>query len=245
LNPRGIDGRSAEDVRKAALGRENFYAFLSRLYAREVDEEMLKTIIATQPTINFLASSQETQEFEKGNAILQEFVSHAKTLKGKEIRNLITDLRVEYAAMFLAVGKPLKFKGPLLTSESAYLGDHGASYYDKPFDVVKDTYSSAGFEKRKDFLEPEDHVAIELEYMANLSRQTYVSLDERKPDSASGYLKLQKEFLRDHLLRWVPKLCEGMKDLAESKLYQSLAFLTEGFILMDEQVVDELTKALR
>jgi hypothetical protein len=35
-----------------------------------------------------------------------------------------------------------------------------------------------------------------------------------------------------------------MKDLAESKLYKSLAYLTKGFISMDGQVVDELVRIL-
>ena len=241
MGPVGIGVLSVDDVRTVNLSRQRLYAFLSRLFAKEVDEEALNTIVTTQPTIHSLASSQETEELKDGSRLLQDFIGQAGVLKGKE--DLIRDLRAEYAALFLAVGKPYKAKERLLTSESAYLGKH-RMYYDKPFSEVRHTYGESGFEKNKDFLEPEDHIAVELDFMVNLRRRTHLSLDAEKVESALRYLKLQKEFLTDHMVKWVPDLCESMKDAAESELYRSLAHLTNGFILMEEQVVDELTKTL-
>lgn len=250
-----MDALSVEDVRAVNFGREKIYAFLSRIFAKEVDGETLNTIIAVQPTIGLLASSHETEELNEGSRLLQDFISQVKALKGKEKEDLIRDLRTEYATLFLAVGvmwSPRRMKKKhLLVCESAYpaqvsdmLEHKHEIYYGRPFRLVKDAYSRSGFEKRKDFLEPEDHVAVELDFMANLCRQTHLSLDEKNLERASRYLKLQKEFLRDHLLRWVPTLCEDMKDAGESKLYQALAYLTKGFISMEEQLVEELVKIL-
>jgi anaerobic sulfite reductase subunit A len=248
-NKMGLTGMSVlafDDVKTVNFSRERLYAFLSGLFAKEVDEEELEAIIAAQPTMTSLASSLETQEMGDGSKLLQDFVDQVKLLKNGEKKGLITDLRAEYAALFLAVGMPYRGKARhkgLLTCESAYLGKHGM-YYDKPFSEVKDEYSKSGFEKRKDFLEPEDHIAIELDFMANLCRQTHLFLDQKNTQNALRYLKLQKEFLRDHLTRWVPDLCESMNEAAESKLYKSLAHLTNGFISMEEQVVEELAKTL-
>jgi anaerobic sulfite reductase subunit A len=227
-----------QDVWKVSRGRENFYAFLSRLFGKEVDEEALKMIIASQPTVDFLASSQQTKELKDGNRLLRNFVDQAKSLNAREKQDLLTGLAAEYADLFLG----LRSK-PVLVCESAYLGEY-RMYYGKPFSQVKDLYGRSGFEKRKNFLEPEDHVAVELDFMANLCRQTHLSLDEKNVQNAVHYLAMQKEFLMDHVLRWVPDLCETLKKTAESSLYKSLASLTSGFISMEAGVVDELAKTL-
>ena len=227
-----------QDVGKVSRGRESVYAFLSRLLGKEVDEEALEMIIAAQPTVDLLASSQQTEELKEGNRLLRDFVDQAKSLKGKEKQDLLTGLAAQYADLFLG----LRSK-PLLVCESAYLGQW-RMYYGKPFWQVKDLYSRSGFEKRKNFLEPEDHVAVELDFMANLCRQTHLSLDEKNVENAVRYLALQKEFLMDHVVKWVPDLCEALKKTAESSLYKSLASLTSGFISMEAGVVDELAKTL-
>ena len=240
----GVGALSVEDVRTVNVSRERFYAFLSRLFAKEVDEEALNTIVTAQPTIHSLASSQEAEELKDGSRLLQDFIGQAGVLKGKEKQDWITDLRAEYAALFLAVGMPYKGKERLLTCESAYLGKHH-TYYDRPFFLVKDAYKRSGFEKRKDYLEPEDHIAVELDYMANLCKQSQLSLEENNLEDTSRYLNLQKDFLRDHLLKWVPDLCKSLKETADSKLYKSLAYLTNGFISMEGEVVDELAETLQ
>lgn len=229
---------SVDDVKTANLSRERLYAFLSRIFANEIDEELLRTIIAVQPTIDLLASSQQTEDFREGSTHLTDFVRQARALEGRERDELFTDLAVEYAGMLLAAGK-----NHLLTSESAYLGGHHL-YYDKPYAQVKNLYRRSHVEKRQDFLEPEDHIAVELDFMANLCKEMDSLLGQKSVEGALQNLKLQKEFLRDHLVKWVPDLCESMKKAAESKLYKSVAELTKGFISMEVQVVDELTSSL-
>lgn len=105
-------------------------------------------------------------------------------------------------------------------------------------------YQRSGFEKRKDYLEPEDHIAVELDYMANLCKQTHSSLEEKNLGEALRYVYLQRGFLTSHLRRWVPELCESLKDAAGSKLYKSLAYLTNGFISMEDEFVNELANTL-
>jgi anaerobic sulfite reductase subunit A len=245
-NETGLTGKNAlslEDLRMVNLSREKLYAFLSRLFAKEVDAETLTTITAVQPAIDLLASSQETREFEDGSRLLQEFIAETKALPSEGREGLIKDLRAEFAGLFLAVGFPYRRKEHLLTCESAFSGKY-RTYYDRPYLQVRNLYRRSGFEKRKDFLEPEDHIAVELDYMANLCKQTHLSLEDENFEDASRYLQLQKGFLRDHLLKWVPQLCKSLKEGTESKLYKSLAHLTNGFTSMEEQVVDELGRAL-
>lgn len=228
------------DVGKMNRGRENFYAFISRLFAKELDEESLKMITAAQKTVDFLASSQQTQELKEGSNLLREFVDQTKALEGTVKQDLLTGLAVEYADLFLGVQGRTE---PLLICESAYLGKF-RMYHGRPLSQVRYMYRMSGFEKREDFHEPEDHIAVELDFMANLCKQTHLSLEEDNLEDALRYLKVQKEFLRDHLLKWVTDLCENLKMQAQSKLYKSLAYITNGFTSMEAQVVDEFAKTL-
>jgi TorA maturation chaperone TorD len=63
-------------------------------------------------------------------------------------------------------------------------------------------------------------------------------------EGACRYLNLQKNFLKNHLLKWVPDLCKSLKETADSKLYKSLAYLTNGLVSMEAEVVEEFTKTL-
>jgi TorA maturation chaperone TorD len=81
--------------------------------------------------------------------------------------------------------------------------------------------------------------------MASPCDWTAQSLHKNDFASAIACLSLQKEFLRDHILRWVPQLCERLKQKTKSDFYGSLIYLTRGFVEMDCGMPDCLTAALR
>jgi TorA maturation chaperone TorD len=63
-----------------------------------------------------------------------------------------------------------------------------------------------------------------------------------------GYVKLQKEFLGDHLLRWVGKFSERLKkntQRGETDFYYALAMLLESFITMDDKTLDHIDAELK
>jgi TorA maturation chaperone TorD len=107
-----------------------------------------------------------------------------------------------------------------------------------------EAYRSLGFEKEKGFPDPEDHIAVEFEFMATLCRWTSKTLEKEDVENALAYFNLQREFLRDHIMRWVPQLCEKLRDAATSSYYKGLADLTDGFITLDNQIPDHLSEIL-
>jgi TorA-specific chaperone len=141
--------------------------------------------------------------------------------------------------MFLSVGPK-----PVHLIESVHLGkDH--LLYEEPYHEIMEAYRSLGFEKEKGFLEPEDHISVEFDFMAALCRWTSKTLESNDIKNAIAYLSLQKEFLRDHLIRWVPGLCKQIEDAATSNLYKSVAQVTSGFIELDNEIPDHLTAILK
>ena len=217
------------------MRRADFYRFLARAFKKEVDVAFLYIATAFQPTVTFLSSWQSKGELADGARRLETLVSEIKSVKTNQQRDaLLTNLAVEYASMFLSVGKT-----PVYLSESANTtADHvnyGESYFQ-----VKDAYNSLGFEKSKDYLEPDDHISVELDFMAELCLWTRASLEKNDFEYAARYLKLQKEFLDDHLGKWHLKVCEGIRGTTSSTFYLALANLTSGFLNLELSLVPHL-----
>lgn len=224
---------------KVNITRGMMYTFLSRVFKVEVDERFLESLTSIEPIIRHLSESYEDKELREGNRLLNEFIEHTNGLKGAERKALLTDLAVEYANLFLGVGV-----NPVHLVESVYLGkDH--LLFEEPYHQVLEAYRSLGFEKEKGFTEPDDHVAIEFEFMANLCRWTTKTLEKRDVSNAIAYLNLQREFLTDHVMKWVPDLCAKLKGAATSSLYRAAAHLTNGFITLDTEIPNHLTALLK
>ena len=228
-----------EEQRSINLAREGLYSFLARSFKFEVDNEFLTMIVAVQPVLERLASAQGGIELKKASDLLSALGSKAATLEGSERKNLLTDLAIEFSALFVNPGQQVGRKR-VMPWESAYFTSP-PRMFGPPFHEVVEAYRLAGFEKPKEYKEPEDHIALELEFMAHLARLTTASIDNTKPEFGVGYLKLQKEFLTDHLLRWVGKFSKEVMENSvkrEIDFYYALAMMLESYIKLDDQTVD-------
>jgi anaerobic sulfite reductase subunit A len=243
LKPPSESDRSEEtsvaEAEKANNTRAAMYRFLSRAFKVEIDEGFLDGMHVILPTIRSLGDSRSSKELEQGSKELHEFAEHIKGLDDEQKKKLLQDLAVEYANLFLGVG--LKH---VYLVESVYLGkDH--LLYEAPYHEVLEAYRSLSFAKAKDFPEPEDHIAVELDFMSNLCNWTSQTIQKRDVEKALAYLNLQNEFLRDHILRWVPDLCNKLDEAASANFYKALAHVTLGFVTLDNEIPDHMTEVLK
>jgi len=219
------------DVVKVNEVRLKLYLFLSRAFSREVDRDFLQSILDIQPALDYFAVHFEVDETRHGSYLLKDFAFKVKhSTDGK----IISDLASAYAKLFLCVG--LK---PVYLCESAYANKEHLLYRQPYFEVVK-KYQELGFEKRTDFREPEDHISIEIDFMVNLCQLTISSLKEADVKTALKYLNHQKDFLEEHLTRWVPSLSRSLMKASNSEFYTAIAYLLLGFIKIDVKLVDLL-----
>lgn len=78
-----------------------------------------------------------------------------------------------------------------------------------------------------------DHVAIELEFMYFLIFKEIEQTINHSLEKAIHYQTKQREFLDNHLGRWVFTFADGIIDNAETNFYKSLALFTKRFIRDD------------
>ena len=193
-----------------------------------------------------MASAQGGTEFKKASELLLTVSSKAAVLEGKERKKLLTDLAIEYASLFVNPGQQVG-RQRVLPWESGYF-TNPPQMYGPPYHEVIAAFRMVGFEKPKEYTEAEDHIALELEFMAHLARLTTASIENGNVDFALGYLKLQKEFLKDHLLRWVGKFSEKLMQNSEKRevdFYFALGMMLESFIKLDDQTVDLISAELK
>jgi TorA maturation chaperone TorD len=147
---------------------------------------------------------------------------------------VLGDLARHYAFLFLGVGSE-----NVALCESAYRNDRGLLFQNAYFDILE-KYKEVGLGKREDFSEPEDHLSLELAYMAHLSHRTISSIQTGKEEEMKKYYQYQKNFLKDHLLLWIPQFARSLSEISPSKFYEALTCLLEGYIKMDFEFLDSL-----
>jgi anaerobic sulfite reductase subunit A len=106
-------------------------------------------------------------------------------------------------------------------------------------DVLK-VYRSMGVDKASGFAEPEDHIAMELQFMNHMCEKTNTALEDEKLADAKTCLEVQRDFLDEHLGKWVPKLAADILKSARGDFYKAVAKITKGYVEMDKKVVAEL-----
>jgi len=111
-------------------------------------------------------------------------------------------------------------------------------------DEVLAIYREEGLDRSDDFKEPEDHIAIEFEFMGYLCQKALESLDADETEAAKGSLQKQKEFLDKHLLVWVPQFCKDVQKSARTDFYKAIAQITEEHLSYESDAIAELMEAI-
>jgi len=97
-----------------------------------------------------------------------------------------------------------------------------------------------GLDKVGKFAEPEDHIALELQFMTHLCEKTSTAIKDGDLSDAKKYLEVQRDFLNEHLGKWVPELTADILKSAKREFYKAVAKITRGYIEMDKKVILEL-----
>lgn len=196
-----------------AEARELTYSFLSHLFLEEVTEEFLARLAEEPPQLE-----GELRRFAAG-------------LPAADLAAVRTEAAAQFAALLLNMSA-----NPVHPYESVYTSAENL-LMQRSRDEVLAAYRQAGFERSGDLNVPEDHVAIELEFMARLCRKEADALRAGDEAAAQAARDLQRDFLRDHVLAWVPQLCDDLEKRAQPGLYRGLAETTSQFLSFER---DEL-----
>jgi TorA maturation chaperone TorD len=217
-----VDSERMEILR----ARENIYSFLSRIYRSEVSSEFLQ---------NLYSGLAHREDLDDGYALLQKFIDSAR---GSDPHILVNQLAVEYARLFLNAGDPPH----VFPYESVYTSAYGLLMQEARDQVLK-AYRMEGLDRDADFKEPEDHIAIELEFMAHLCRNAAEALEGGDIGKAHACIAKQRDFLETHLLKWIPRFCDELEPITRSDFYRAVAQITRHLLAVELETIDEIAGA--
>ena len=83
--------------------------------------------------------------------------------------------------------------------------------------------------KAESWHESEDHIALELDFMATFAMHAARALRKGGFDEAENPPETQQSFLADHLAPWVPVMCKGMRKFAKTKFTRDFHSLLRAF----------------
>jgi len=205
--------------------RQAMYRFLARAYRKEVDPELLREI----SQLDF-STDTGVPEIDQGFQMLAHAVRQVN-------ETTLTDWAADYARTFLGAGP--KQAGGAFPYESVYTSPRGLLMQEAR-DQVVDLYRQEGVQRSADFHESEDHLALELEFVAHLCEKTVRALEAQDEDALSRHLQSQRVFLEQHLLAWVPRLCADVAHIATTEFYQAISLITAGYLVIDRDMIDDL-----
>lgn len=193
--------------------RANFYAFLSRMFVEEPPYELAEDIASGK--FHFPQTTSNNCDFSEGLSLFEKFA------KGN---NDAADIHEKLCREFTRL-----FVGPvpaIFPYESTFID---GSMMGKSLLKVKEEYRKAELLRAQEYHEPEDHIAMELGFMSNLCM-----------NGASGSLRMQGDFLKDHLSKWVPALCDELCEKSTNDFYRGIGKITKGFLVSEHELLDEL-----
>lgn len=205
--------------------RENMYGLLSRLYRVEVDPELYGNLCgAAFPTGT-------------GNDDVDAGYRLVATYCATQHDDPLLDLARDYARVFIGHGN--NSYAAAYPFESVYTSEKRLLMQEARDEILQ-IYAQGGLQVGPDWHDPEDHIALELEYMQIAARRTREALLERDDRRALELLDDQRRFLLRHLVSWTPMLVNDMRRLAQTDLYQGLALLTKGLLAEDRRFLDSV-----
>jgi putative dimethyl sulfoxide reductase chaperone len=206
-------------------GRIGFYDLLSRMFLVEIDQPLLDNLRQADFVVTV-----DNADLNEGYALWCEFQKRVD-------EGTLVNLAVDYVRAFIGTGRD--GDGAAYPYESIYTSPEHLIMQDSRDEVLA-LYRSEGMGKDDSFTEPEDHVALELSFMAHLNRRALELFESGSEREGIDYLNKQKAFLDGHLLNWVPAFCDNIAKFAQEPLYLGLAKVTRGFLAVDKAVLDDL-----
>ena len=209
----------SEERRHTMIQRANCYTLLADLYHCRPNEPALERFKAG------IASLQTSDE-----ALNRAAGELARALGVAPVAQLLKPLSDDYAKVFLGAG--------FFTTDAAYPIESvyttpGRLVMQEAWEAVCTTYADAGFECRPGEELHEDHLAVELDFLAAVAERAARALERDDENGWRDELVLSAVFLRAHPLVWIDDFVADVERCAKSDFIKALAHFTAELLKAD------------
>lgn len=218
-----IEGISMEETAALMESRAHVYQVLSRCFKEEVDA-------------TFAAELAEGFRFEGPAPVQQPLLAMQEALRGAD-EGALEQMAVDFDRIFFGMG-PLTARHAF-PYESVYTSER-AIMMQQAYSQVVAAYREQRLAKDPSFKEPEDHIAVELAFMATLAQRCAMFLQQGQEEAAVQTAAQQLAFLQGHLLNWTDRFSADLKTAAGEGFYFHLAQFAQLFMEEDAALLTEM-----
>ena len=198
--------------------RQKYYGLFVHLFWKEPDAKFLLSLL-----------EGITQRVEGAAKLSPLMASGWQKIRLYLEQNDPKEVEYEFVQLFIGPHKP-----DVLPYESYYLA---GSVFQAPLAAVRGFMKEVGLEKKEGELpEPEDTLGFELEIMNWLVSQQLKADD---PEQEESWLERQAEFLKKHLLVWVPTCAQDLVSASGADFYKGVGLLLQGFLELEKQLFQD------
>ena len=205
--------RMAED----AKARANVYGFLANIFRAEPSQDLIEEL--------------RTPEFSETLSSLG--LNLGVKFSQTPLQDLQEELAIEYTKLFVGPGSHISPHESIFTEVD---GGRGGLWGEQTV-AVKKFIESAGFEYKAEFPGLPDHIGAELEFMQKLAETEAGLRSGGETEIADWCLRVQKKFLEDHLIKWVPQFSDEVRQNANLPFYAQMAEVLKSYLEFDKQTL--------
>ena len=221
-----MNDQTKEAVELLLSNRLFLYSLMHKLFGREPDEELLNILTDEHTGEAFGLLSEEEKDIMDRTAV---FLGEIREEKQNP------------AFLEEAKDGPMSLVAP--PCESVY-GQKDAMLFQESTLEVRNTYRQYGLIPEGYPHVADDSLALELHFMALLAQRSLDAFYAGKNDELTADLTGSSDFLKKHLLVWVPKFLERMKGAKTNILYPQMGLVLDEFLRKDAETVKEVLQAL-
>jgi TorA maturation chaperone TorD len=212
-----------------AEARSQVYGLLSAFYLELPDLKLLEGIFDAkfQHHFSLVASEFLTAEIKEGLELIASFAAAFKAHPREETLKLIS---IDRTRLLRGVNEQYSPPPPY---ESVYRDDR---LWGKSTEEVSQICGRLRVKLSEESSEPPDYIGIELDLMRLICCGEKEAWQTGSIDKARQYLEAGDEFLRQHIIKWIPDFCEQMYRRAELDFYRGISRLTRGFVEYDSRL---------
>ena len=213
-----------QDLAKLMESRVSMYSMLAQLFQKEVSTEQLHEL----QRMNFPTAT--------GNTLVDEGYRDMYDYLKLAWDQSVDELKVDYSRTFIGHGSNGYSAAYLY--ESVYTSGRRLLAREARGEVLE-AYRENGLKKGK-WNDMEDHLGLMLEFMQVLASRSCEALQAQDYARFDELLEKQHDFVRNHLLNWLPMMLDDVLRFAQTSFYQGLAKLVLGYAEVDEELLREL-----
>ena len=229
-----MNEQTREAIELLLCNRLFLYSLMHKLFGREPDAELLNILTEEHTGEAFALLSEEEKDIMDRTEIFLKEVREEKQNPA-----FLEEAKDEYTRLFIG---PASLVAP--PWESVY-GQKDAMLFQESTLEVRNTYRQFGLIPEGYPHVADDSLALELAFMSKLAERAMEDLHSGDEEGLDRLLESSGDFLKRHLLLWVPKFLERMQKASTQLLYPQLCVALDAFLRRDAESLKELRAALQ